>query len=372
MRQAETGGLSRSGECRGMKTNDVKTCYVPWVSNNMYTDNVRRLLAEAGFPCYSIKSCLKNPALFVQCRIFNFNWFEKAENRRTYLAKLALLRMLKLFGKKIVYTLHNKRPHNTDANDYSTKLMIRMCEASDAIVGLCRDTFSVVEDLSPESKEKVRIIPHPNYVYNYNALPCQDYRKKYGFEEDSVVFLFLGFISPYKNVETLIETIKQIQNGKIKLLIAGRPCDEAYRAKLLSLAGKDNNIVFDFRYIPDEEIASFYNTADIVVMPYQKTSSLNSGAVYLSFSLGKTVICPDIGTIKDLKSKSFVYDYTYETDSEHSRHLREAILQAIEDFDKDPELVKEKGQEALAYVTEHHSDQLIEKQYLELYDSLIH
>lgn len=337
----------------------------------MYTDNVRRLLAEAGFPCYSIKSCLKNPALFAQCRIFNLNWFEKAENRKTYLAKLALLRMLKLSGKKIIYTLHNKRPHNTDVNDYSTKLMIRMCEASDAIVGLCRDTYSVVEDLSPESKEKVHIIPHPNYVYNYSALPCQDYRKKYGFEEDSVVFLFLGFISPYKNVETLIETIKQIQNGKIKLLVAGRPCDEAYRAKLLALAGNDDNIVFDFRYIPDEEIASFYSTADIVVMPYQKTSSLNSGAVYLSFSLGKTVICPDIGTIKDLRSKDFVYDYTYETDEEHPQKLKEAISRAIYDFECDPTLVKQKGKKAFQYVSQEHSDDSIKELYSILYKRVL-
>ena len=96
---------------------------------------------------------------------------------------MCFLRMLKIFRKKIVFTLHNKKPHNIEKDDYSVRLMRKMCKMSDAIVGMCEETYSVVEDLLPEAKNKVHIIPHPNYIYNYEGNNNYNYRDKYGFDD---------------------------------------------------------------------------------------------------------------------------------------------------------------------------------------------
>lgn len=347
------------------------TCYSPNIVNNLYAINVRRLLNEKGYKTLSLKDVLKNPELYYKCQIFNFNWFENVSNWKQYYAKSFLLWMLHSTGKCIIYTLHNKKPHDHGANQWSLKMMKKLCRISDRIVGLCPDTRDVVDSILPGASEKLEIIPHPNYISNYENVQSSTLRDKYNFLEDDLVFLFIGFVSPYKNLELLINTFKKIKNPRIKLLIAGKPCDSKYQRELENKIGNSKNIRADFRYIPDDEMLSFYNTSNIIVLPYHKTSSLNSGAVYLTFSLGRTVICPDIGTINALGDKSFVYEYHYDDEEEHSKILREKILEVCADFEKNPNIIIEKGKAAYRYMAQENSDIMIADKYDQLYRSLI-
>ena len=346
------------------------TSYMPYQVNNLYAINVRRMINENGYETLPIKRVLTHPTLFFKCRIFNFNWFEKAGSKKEFYAKAALLCFLKLFGKKIIYTLHNKQPHNAGKNDYSLLLMKRMCRAADTIIGLCPDTLDIVRLLDPKSTDKLTIIPHPNYIANYEKADVADLRAQYGFEPGDLVFLFLGFISPYKNVEMLIQTVRKAGNPRIKLLVAGSPCSAEYQRSLETLAEGCENIKLDFRYVPDEEIAQYYKTSDVVVMPYLKKSSLNSGAAYLSFSLKRTIICPDIGTIRAMQDRSFVYDYTYESDDEHARKLEAAMLAVCRDYAEDPDILRKKGEAAYEYVKTYHSDAAVKALYGEVYNEL--
>ena len=156
-----------------------------------------------------------------------------------------------------------------------------------------------------------------------------------------------------------------------KLLIAGRPCSDSYKEQLIERIGGSEKIGFDFRFIPDEDIPDYYNSADIVVMPYHKDSSLNSGVVYLSFSLKRTVICPRIGTIKALQDHSFVYEYDYNSEQEHCINLKESILCACNDYLCESDSLKKKGEDAYEYVSKIHSDRKIKKMYYDLYSELI-
>ncbi len=348
----------------------VDTCYSPYIVNNLYAINVRRLIEQNGYNTYPIKKVFQNPRLFLSCKIFNFNWFEKADNARQFYLKALLLDFLNLTGKKIIYTIHNKKPHNIEKSYWSEKLMKKMCMVSDKIVGLCPDTEEVIEDICPDAVSKLVIIQHPNYISNYANDSRANFRKKYSFKEDDMVFLFMGFVSPYKNLELLIETFKEITNPHIKLLIAGKPCSKEYKEELEKQIGNCENIKVDFRYIPDDEMVCYYNTSNIVILPYHKTSSLNSGAVYLTFSLGKTVICPDIGTINALKDKTFVYEYHYDDEAKHAEMLKKRILDACNDFYKNPKAIYLKGQAAFEYVKKEHSDEEIAKEYKVLYSEL--
>ena len=347
------------------------TCYSPYIVNNLYAVNVRRLLNEKGYSTLPLKEVLKNPQLFYKCKIFNFNWFENVSDWKQYYAKSFLLWFLHSSGKRIVYTLHNKKPHDSGANRWSLKMMRMMCKKADKIVGLCPDTKDVVESILPGASSKLEIIPHPNYISNYESVQSGTLRDKYNFSESDLVFLFMGFVSPYKNLELLIDTFKEIKNPRIKLLIAGKPCDSKYQQELESRIGDSANICADFRYIPDDEMLSFYNTSNIVVLPYHKTSSLNSGAVYLTFSLGKTVICPDIGTMNALTDKSFVYEYHYDDEREHAKVLKNKILEVCSDFEENPDSIIEKGKAAYRYVAQENSDTMIADKYDRLYHSLI-
>ena len=171
----------------------VYTCYSPQIVNNPYAINVQRIINDSGFETLSIKKVLTNPYLFLKCKIFNFNWYENIRTRREYYLHSAILRILHITGKKIVYTIHNKKPHDSDS-DWSLKLMRRMCQLADSIVGLCPDTLGVINSIAPGSEEKLVVIPHPNYIHNYPYDDRDDMRDQFGYIDDDLVFLFLGFL----------------------------------------------------------------------------------------------------------------------------------------------------------------------------------
>ena len=356
-----------------MKT---KTCYMPFRSNNLYSDNIMHIIRNSGYEVLSIRQCIKNPLNFIGCKIFNLNWFENFNNHSSayfqYVKKVLFIYFLKLFRKKLVYTLHNKQPHNMDNNTYAIKIMRLLMKKADTIVAMCMDTRLVVEEICPDCVNKICYVPHPNYINNYtsDAENSREQREKMGFEQGDCVFMILGFISPYKNVELLIDTICATNNPKIKLLIAGKVSDNEYKSKLENMIVGKNNIVADFRYIPDSEVGLYYSVADVIVLPYQKKSTLNSGAAYLSFSLKKTVICPCIGTINDLKQKDFVYSYNYDSEEQHKECLRETVDRVCKDFSDNADAIREKGEAAYEYVSMYHSDLLVQEKYSEIYSEL--
>src|SRR5690606_41220272 len=74
----------------------------------------------------------------------------------------------------------------------------------------------------------------------------------------------------------------------------------------------------------------FMAEAELLVLPYDLRSSLNSGPVSFSFSYKKTVICPLIGSIEDMgEGKANVFHYSYQTDEEHADQLADQIDKAI-------------------------------------------
>lgn len=357
---------------------DIITCYIPGYSGNQYSENIKRCLKKAGYHTVSFKRLVRSPGLFLRCRIFNFNWYENIDEQKNIWIqtgmKYMLVWILKLCRKKIVYTVHNRMPHNSAGPAHGTAVMKFMMKHADAVTGLCSETAKAVDEIYAGALEKLYIIPHPNYIRNYRLADEKEIQKKreqYGFRKTDFVCLMLGFVSPYKNIELLAEAADRLKQTNIRLLIAGCTESDIYKKVLLSKLEQNKKISVDFRYIPDSEISSFYGAADIAVLPYKMESVLNSGAVYLSFSLARTVICPDIPTIQDIADKSFLYTYHYSSDEEHLDRLTEALSDAYRDFITDRAAFREKGKRAFAYAERFHSMEKITQMYQELYRELL-
>ncbi|MDD3416201.1 MAG: glycosyltransferase family 4 protein [Lachnospiraceae bacterium] len=347
------------------------TCYVPFNGYNTYSENIKKIIEANGYEVYPIKTILKNPILLLKCKLFNFNWFEDVKNGKEYHLKLSLLFILKLFGKKILFTLHNKHTHEENSKNYNRKMMKKMCISSDAIIGLCNETVKVVQDICPSALEKLEIISHPNYISNYNTCQQNDLRKELGIPDSDLVFLFMGVVSEYKNVEMLIDIFEQNNRKDACFLIAGNPTNHEYGEYLKKRLEGIRNIHYIFKHIPEEEIPTLYSTCDVVILPYKKSSYLNSGAVYLSFSQKKTVICPEIGTINDLNDKTFVYNYDYPNEECHKDILSKIIDKVINDYKNDRSVTKKKGEAAYAYVETVHSNANIQNKYNMIYRKLL-
>lgn len=361
-----------------MNKKTINSCYQPYNVNNPYVENIKSMLESNNITTISIKKCLLSIKVLKDTKIFNLNWFENIGSKGKitapieYLFKCIILWWLKVNNKKIIYTLHNKLPHNTTSNKLSIKMMKKLSIYSDKIVIMCEDSKDVLKslDIKHNINDKIIKIEHPSYLKNYKDSEFYSLREKYDLNED-LVFLFIGAISPYKNIELLIKIFKEIKYENIKLIIAGKPKNEEYKNNLLKEINNSSNIITNFKYIPEDEIGNYYKTSDIVVLPYNKNNSLNSGSVYLSFTFAKTIICPNIGTINELKDKDFVFNYDYSSDEEHLEELRLIIHKVYDEFLSDKKTICDRGKRALNYVKKYHDYDEISKKYNKLYTDLV-
>ena len=277
--------------------------------------------------------------------IFQLNWFESVNSLKDYIKKKIVLRVIKLTGKKIITTFHNKTDHAPGGRTkYFYNMFKYLLEISDGIIIHCNDSYKFIHNIAPKVDEnKIFYVPHPNYINVYpDSVKYSGYVKK----SNELTLLFIGSLSSYKNPEIVIKLANSLKNiSGIHFLICGDE-DEERKNYLRSLIDPDNkNITADFRFIECGEIPSLMKISDVVLLPYNPVSMLNSGAVHLAFSYGKTVITNDeVGTIKDLPDQNLVYTYKYENNiNSHVDILRRIVLNVKDEFTNKRETFLNKG-----------------------------
>lgn len=290
---------------------------------NIYGYNMQKNLAKYGniVPYYHIKEHRNN--IWKMDYIF-LNWYEM---NLTFADKCWLL-MAKLCKKKIVWTFHNRIRHDSiDVNEDKASIRF-MIKIADYILVLSKSSIPYIDEAVGKKRSirrKIVYVPHVNY--------CENYLPKKGTEDrisnlNEFIFLYFGQIRPYKNLEVLIEAYKQATAEKSKLVIAGKPYDAAYAKKIKKLCGDNKKIELDFRFIDDEEVYDYMSRADVVVLPYDKASSMNSGAMIAAFTCKKPVIVPDIAMARDYRNSKYVYMYRYQDEVQHLEKLAEMMKRA--------------------------------------------
>lgn len=350
----------------------MKTSFFPLDNkSNQYVQNTEACIKAAGYEVIDFPRNLKSIGMLRGVRIANLNWYESADTVKNILARMGLIYYLKLVGMKIVFTCHNKLPHNTMHPVLSKLLMKLLCRESDAIVGLCTDTVDVLAQIVGKRsliEKKFHLVPHVTYDGSYTE-SSENFRAELSVPSEAFVVLAVGMVRRYKNIDLLLQAAKQMDK-KIVFLIAGSCDDEQYRAELLDLCKDMPNIHTMFRFIEDDEMVKLLNTADLVVMPYGSESSLNSGAAIMAMTYGKCVLCPEIGTLKDIPDKSLYWTYAYSTVEEHVACLVRQISDAYNQFYTDPEAYRTRGDRAAKYIAENHSREVVSQKYREIYGNL--
>ena len=218
--------------------------------------------------------------------------------------------IIKVFGKKVVWTAHNITNHegkHAKLELFFTRIFAHLI---DAVFVHCQTAKHKVSE-AYKVRNKITVMPHGNYLNVYKDFLSRDEaRSLLNVSSEALIFLFLGNIRPYKGVIELIDSFRKISETDIKLIIAGR-VDDHDLADLINnkVAGIDNiNLVSTF--ISDDDIQLYMNAADIVVLPYRNI--LTSGAVMLAMSFGKAIVAPEIGCLQDAldRTGSFLYDST--------------------------------------------------------------
>jgi glycosyltransferase involved in cell wall biosynthesis len=127
------------------------------------------------------------------------------------------------------------------------------------------------------------------------AIPTRaEARRKLGLRGN--VALFFGHVRPFKGLDVALRAWRLLQTD-VTLVVAGEAwwkSEDEYRA----LAKGLDHVRFDFRYIPDAEIATYFAACDVVLAPYRIEAQ--SGVALTAFHFARPVIASDVGGLPEI------------------------------------------------------------------------
>jgi len=149
----------------------------------------------------------------------------------------------------------------------------------------------------------VSVVPHGPYAMGNLSgdLEPGDATPRVEVFEDVITVLFFGTIRPYKGLEDLIDAFDLLPRDdgkKWKLLVVGETW-EGWELPAQKIAASPfcRDIEFVNRYIADKEISGYFDRADIVALPYHRSSA--SGPLHVSMQRGLPVVVTDVGGLTE-------------------------------------------------------------------------
>lgn len=210
-----------------------------------------------------------------------------------------LLKLSKWRGTKVIWTIHDENPHVVIHQELAKWITRQIVAHTDGYINLCEAGKQAVASSLPMLRDKPGfVVRHGHYRGCYpDDVSREEARSQLNLSPEAKTLLYLGYISPYKNVPHLIKTFRELPecDWPITLLVAGKPDNEELRQAVQVAKGSADNIQLHLRFIADEELQIFFKAADLVVLPFEEI--LNSGSLLLSLSFNRAVLAPHLGAI---------------------------------------------------------------------------
>jgi glycosyltransferase involved in cell wall biosynthesis len=150
---------------------------------------------------------------------------------------------------------------------------------------------------------------------------------RHGGRPGVVSLLFFGTIRPYKGLEDLLRVFNGLDAAEaagLWLTVIGETwegCTEPGR--LIEASPHRDRITFVNDYVPDEVVRTAFSRADVVVLPYRRSSS--SGPLHVAMSWGLPVVVSRVGGLPEAAAG---YEGAVFTEPGDPAALRSAIRRA--------------------------------------------
>lgn len=222
----------------------------------------------------------------------------------------ASLWWLRVLGIQIVWTVHNVLPHDRETADDVLVTRTLAHNAARKVVHSER-TVRELSALGADT-ERISTIPHGPYTGRYREVGRQDGRRALELPNAARIAMFFGQIRPYKGVEELLDiwpdaTPSDAKRTRMPFLLVAGKCDDPILRERLSrhthaIAGR-----FDEGYVAQEMVSLYFAAANIVVLPFRSVTT--SGSAMLALSLGRPIVAPRLGDLRDLpQDVGFFYE----------------------------------------------------------------
>ena len=358
--------------------------FIPYDPRNHYTTLVSDYLEKHGISVLNkgitskyktiFRSVVEVP--FRHVKIIHVNWIETCAQDRTLKyrflgwAVLKWVDLMRIYGAKIVWTVHNKTSHlNSGDSDNTHRFYEKMLQRTDMVMVHCKDTEDSIAKEYRYPREKILNVPHG--AYEEESVSPKTWRLAEKLDPHKFTLVTFGNIVAYKNIPLLIKAYKELNDNSLQLVIAGNGRNEQL-IKEINDAIEGTDIIFDKRFIPDDEMDSLFSSCDCAILPYEKESMYNSGVAVMSFSKGLPVIVSEFGAIKEISDRSFVFGYDFDNSDENVAELKKKILEVKNIWSNNREYYSDLKLEAYNYA--HHEIgwdnicRIISNKYLEILD----
>ena len=191
--------------------------------------------------------------------------------------------------------------------------------------------------------------------FSPNPAIAQEYRSKFNFNNEEVVFLYLGRLNIDKGLLDLTVAFLKLNSKypKTRLVFVG-PDEELMQEKIEKIGSKCPSIVFSGATTAPEDVLQM---ADVFCLPSYR-EGFGSSIIEASL-LEKAIICSDTYGVKDAI-----------IDNETGfRHIVKEVDSIFEQMEKlmDQELREKMGKSGRAYVLDNFSAELISQEWLNYY-----
>jgi glycosyltransferase involved in cell wall biosynthesis len=211
---------------------------------------------------------------------------------------LALAWVARRLGARVVLEFHEVQDTGEAAMPLAKKyveamfpLLLRLVDG--AVVHSKHDRLAIDTRYGLGTRPIV-VVPHGPY-------PIQSVSEPDPARDDVCTLLYFGVIRPFKGVEDLVRAFERLSAADAAqywLVVVGETWEShELPRELIENSRHRDRIEFVNRYVTDEEAAAFYRAADVVVLPYHRSSA--SGPLHLAMTAGLPVVVADVGGLSE-------------------------------------------------------------------------
>lgn len=223
-----------------------------------------------------------------------------------YLLSRLSLWIMKIRGRKIVFILHNPKPHKGE-NFMSRSLTRIQFKLSEAVIAHSKEAGqmarTIVSSLGGDP-DKVHYISHPVTTYS-SCQSIDSSRREY--------VLIWGNILPYKGVLEFVQS-KAVRDSGLEVRIVGKCNDSVLSSSIRKAVSVPSKTVFYFenRAADFNELSSLIAGSRCVLFPYRPGSVSSSGVLIDTIAMGGNPVGPAIGAFLDLSEDGLCMVYRTE------------------------------------------------------------
>jgi glycosyltransferase involved in cell wall biosynthesis len=228
-----------------------------------------------------------------------------------YLTSLTAAKLAKLCSKPFVLTQHNTFINYNNVFDHIERLNDltvgkQNLKAADKIIAISDATKEYVIRLGAKPS-KVKVIYNGVDFARFRPIKGkrEEMRKKIGIPQSTIVVMTVRRLVYKNGIDTLIGSanIAVKKNHKIVFLIVGKGPDmERVKLRVAQLGIEPNFKLAGF--VSDEDLTSYYNVADLFVLPSKSGEGLPLVALE-AMACGLPVIATDVGGIREILIKDY-------------------------------------------------------------------